>query len=255
MTAQILAFANASGSAGKTTSAVSLAVLLAEAGKKVVVVDADAQANATAWLGIQPDEAPTTLADVLMRRATLDQALIATTVEGVSLVPANRSLDAVAIELNSVVAREMRLRRALEGVEADVVLIDCPGAISILTIGALVAADALITVTQPTMKEVEGVPEMLDTLADVQEAYNPGIAFAGIIPCIMPPANQGKVYRDVMGLLEKYYPGKITPAVRRSSLVATAYGRKIPLPVWAPKDQVTTDYRDVLGWLTESGVL
>jgi len=96
-----------------------------------------------------------------------------------------------------VIGREQRLRLALAGIDADVVLIDCPGSVSTITISALVAANAILTVTQPTMKEIAGVPEMLDAVQAVQEAFNPNLVFAGIVPCIVPPATHGKIYADV----------------------------------------------------------
>lgn len=255
-----IAFANASGSAGKTTSAVTLAVLLAQSGRRVVVVDSDAQANATAWLGIPPDSASVTLADVLMRRATLADALLETEIANVSVVPANRDLDQVSIELNTVVARETRLRTALKGIDTDVVLIDCPGAIGLLTISALVAADSLITVTQPGMKEAEGIPEMLDTLDDVQEMLNPALHLAGIIPCITPVSDSGKIYggkiySDTLELITRTYGDDVTPPVRRSGLVPTAFARHQTLPVLAPRERVTDDYRAVLAWMESKGVL
>lgn len=254
MTTVTIAVANASGSAGKTTSAVTLAALMAGAGRSVVLVDADAQANASDWLGLADHDGPT-LTELVLQQASLDDVLTDTTVDNLRAIPAARSLDAVPIHLNSVVGRELRLRKVLSGISADVVIIDCPGTINLLTISALVAANALVTVTQPTMKEAKGLPEMLDTIEGVQDAFNPALTFAGIIPCIVPAATQGNLYRDVMALLEETYPGQITPTVRRSSVVATAYGRGVPLPTWAPRDQVTQDYRDVLTWLTERGVL
>lgn len=253
MTATI-AVANASGSAGKTTSAVTLATLLAEAGRSVVLVDADAQANASDWLGLADHDGPT-LTQLVLQEACLDDVLTDTPIDNLRVIPADRGLDAVPIRLNSVVGRELRLRKVLAGITADVVIIDCPGTISLLTISALVAATALVTVTQPTMKEAKGIPEMLDTIEAVQDAFNPAVTFAGIIPCIVPAATQGNLYKDVMALLEETYPGQISPTVRRSSVVATAYGRSVPLPTFAPRETVTQDYRDVLSWLSERGVL
>ena len=250
----IIAVANASGSAGKTTTVVTLADLIGQT-RRVVVVDADAQGTATSWLGYPPDEVQTTLGDVLLRRASLDEALLPTRTTGVRLVPSNRTLDAAAIELNSVIGREQRLRLALAGIDADVVLIDCPGSVSTITISALVAANAILTVTQPTMKEIAGVPEMLDAVQAVQEAFNPNLVFAGIVPCIVPPATHGKIYADVMGLLHTTYQPLVAPPVRRSARVAEAHAQAVPLPSWSPTDKVTSDYHDVHNWLKGRGVL
>jgi chromosome partitioning protein len=252
--ATIIAVANASGSAGKTTTVVTLADLIGRT-RSVVVVDADAQGTATSWLGYQPDAVQTTLGDVLLRRATLDQAVLPTRTKGVRLIPSNRTLDAAAIELNSVIGREQRLRLALAGIDTDVVLIDCPGSVSTITISALVAANSILTVTQPTMKEIAGVPEMLDAVQAVQEAFNPNLVFTGIVPCIVPPATHGKIYSDVMGLLHSTYQPLVAPAVRRSARVAEAHAQAVPLPTWSPTDKVTSDYQEVHSWLKGRGVL
>lgn len=250
----IIAVANASGSAGKTTTVVSLAAHLGRT-RSVVVVDADGQGTATSWLGHRPDAVAITLADVLLKRATLDQALLATDTRGVQLLPANRTLDATAIHLNSVVGRELLLKRAIGTSDADVVLIDCPGAVSPITISALVAATAALTVTQPTMKEIAGVPEILDAIEDVQEAFNPTLTFAGIVPCIVPPNTHGRIYREAMSLLRDTYKDQVGPAVRRSARVAEAHAQTTPLPDWAPADSVTQDYVAVAEWLHTRGVL
>ena len=255
MNTKIIACANASGSAGKTTSVVSLAVLMAQTGRSVVVVDADPQANATSWLGVVPDDLDVTLADVMTGKAGVDQVILDTATPRLRLIPSNRALDAVPTQLNASIGREQKLRKALAGVAADVILIDCPGAIGLLTINALTAATALVTVTQSAPKEIEGIPDMLDTCQDVQDAYNPQLRFDGIIPCIMPASNGGKVYRDALQLLAKSFPDQVSPVVRRSATVATAYGRKVPLPVFAPDADVTADYKAVLTWLEQRGTL
>lgn len=252
--ATIIAVANASGSAAKSTTVVSLADLIGRT-RSVVVVDADAQGTATSWLGYRPDEAAVTLGDVLLRRATVEEALLDTHTPGVRLLPSNRALDAATIELNSVIGREHRLRLALAKVDAEVVLIDCPGSVSTITISALVAATSTLTVTQPTMKEISGLPEMLDTIEDVQEAYNPQLVFAGIVPCIVPAATQGRIYADAMGVLDKTYGDLVAPRVRRSARVAEAHAHGVPLPSWAPSDNVTADYKAVHGWLQDRGAL
>lgn len=138
---KVIAVANASGSAGKTTTVVSLADLLGRT-QRVLVVDADAQGTATAWLGHDPYALTATLGDVLLRRTSPESAVLATKVKGVSLLPSNRSLEPATIQLDSAIGPEQRLRLALAKLEADVVLIDCPGSVSTITISGLVAADA-----------------------------------------------------------------------------------------------------------------
>lgn len=252
---KILAVANAAGSAGKSTTVVSLAALVGQSGRTVLVVDGDAQATATEWLGITDPSA--TLGDVLLRRSPLTDAILNTNTPNVQLVPAARDLDADLVELAAVVGREQRLKIALTqtDVDYDVVLIDCPGSISTLTVAALVASTAVLTVTQPTMKEMSGVAALDTVISDVREAYAPHLRLAGVVPCIVPGAGSGRLYSDAMALLTRTYPTLVTPPVRRSVRVPEAHAQSLPLPLHVPADPVTDDYRAVLGWLTERGVL
>ncbi|NHC44484.1 ParA family protein [Motilibacter aurantiacus] len=255
-----VAIANQAGSAGKTTSAVTLAALLAQGGHEVLLLDSDGQANATTWLGV--DEPAATLGDVLLRRRglTLVDAAVETDVPRLRLVPADDRLDADAVELARSLGGEQRLRQALEAMAeqqaaADVTIIDCPGALSIFTIAALVAADSVITVAQPTVKELAGVPKLEGTVEDVRSAYNPKLSLAGVIPCNVPPTGAGVLYAQALALLAENYGDIVTPAVRRSVRVPEAYAQQRPLPVHSPREAVTEDYRAVLDALARAGVL
>lgn len=249
-----LAVANQAGSAGKTTTVINVGALLAEAGKRVRIVDLDGQANATYALG-RSGPARTT-GDVLLRRSTLDAATVTTDVDRLTLVPTTNSLDDDAVELGRTLAGEQRLRLALEAAEpVDVTIIDCPGALSVLTVAALVAADAVITCTQPTVKELEGIPKLEGTIADVAAAYNPTLRLGAIVPCIVPPAGAGALYAEAMQLLHETHNGTVTPSVRRSVRIPEAYSQQQPLSVHAPHEPVTEDYRQVVAALSERGLV
>lgn len=248
----IIAITNAAGSSGKTTTAVTLAVLLAEAGSSVLVVDADSQANATDWLGVTNPSV--TLSEVLRKEAHIQDAIVETNTSGVHLVPANRSLEATAIILNIETAGEQRLRKALQKVDYDVVMIDCPGNVSTLTLSALVAADKVVTVAMPSRKEIEGVPELEGVVADVADNYRPGLTVDAIVLCNVPAANAGQLHIDAVRLLTDAYGELVSPPVRRAVKVPEAYGQSVPLPTHAPLAGVTEDYRQVLVWLTDVGV-
>ncbi|WP_232550060.1 ParA family protein [Propioniciclava soli] len=252
-----LAVAGAAGSSGKSTTVAALAALLGEDGKKVIVVDADAQGTATQWLGLQPDEAEFTLADVLLRKEPIARAIVQTDVPGVSIIPGNDTLHAVGLQLPAMHGGELRLRKALKGLPADVdvVLIDCPGSLQLVSISAMVAADHVLTVAFPTMKEIQGIPALIDALDEVRELLNDQVTLSGIIPCMVPPATQGKVYTEALAVLTRHYGSLVTPAVRRSSQVAVSHAAGVPLPVHAPRERVTKDYRDVFAWLREREVL
>jgi chromosome partitioning protein len=249
-----LSIANQAGSAGKSTTAVTLAALLAELGYSVRLIDLDAQSNASYHLGIS--QPALTSGDVLLNRATLAEAEIQTSVPGLTLVPASPQLDNDAVELARTLGGEQRLRLALEAANVvDVTIIDCPGALSVLTIAALVASDFAITVTQPTIKELEGIPKMEQTIADVSGAYNPKLRLGAIVPCIVPPATAGGLYGEAMQLLTDNYGELITPGARRSVRVPEAYSHQTPLTIHAPREPITDDYRAIAKALQDKGLL
>lgn len=249
-----ITFANQAGSAGKTSSAVTLAALLAGRGYTVRLIDSDAQANATLWLKVGGHRL--TLGDVLHRRASLHDATVDTAVPGLQLVPSHSRLDSDAVELARGVGGEQRLRLAIEDAPpADVTIIDCPGALSILTVAALVASDALVTVTQPTVKELAGLPQMEATAEEVRAAYNPKLRLAAVVPCIVPPAASGALYTQALAMLREQWGDLVTPPVRRSVRIPEAYSQQVPLSVHAPHEGVTDDYRAVLEHLVAAGVL
>lgn len=251
-----ITIANAAGSAGKTTTTVTLAALLAQRDVRVVVVDLDGQANSTRWLGVDPEAVEATSSAVMLRTASLADALVETNTLGVRLVPASEAVYADGIALQQVTGREMRLASALRKLDdADVVLIDCPGTIGLMTVAALVASDEVLTVTQPTSKELEGIGALEATIAEVVEDFDKDLELAAIVPCIVPPASAGALYAEAIEQLREAYGDLVTPSVRRSVKAAGAYSHRDPLPSFAPREGVTRDYESVLEQLLERGVL
>ncbi|RYI20606.1 hypothetical protein EVU97_13865 [Dermacoccus sp. 147Ba] len=249
-----IAVANAAGSAGKTTSVVTLAALLAPT-KRVVVIDLDGQANSTQWLGINPSTLKHTVGEVLLGRCTPNEALMETNTENVRLLPSASSVNADIVNLRDEVGREMRLKSALRKIDADIVLLDCPGTIGLVTIVAMVAADVVVTVTQPTRKELEGISELEATIESVASSYDSDLKLGGIIPCIVPPPSAGRLYVDGMELVRESYGKLVSPSIRRAVAAAGAYAHSEPLPDFAPSEGITEDYRKVLAHLQALGVL
>ena len=252
---RIIAVPTAAGSAGKTTTVVSLAAILAAQGRNVLVVDGDPQATATEWLGVDPEQVERDTGAVMLGQSTLDDAMLDTNVPGVRLLPAAPSLDGDVLEVAKLLGAEQRLRRALAGAAADVVFIDCPGSISPFTIYALVAADTVLTVTQPAPKELRGLPKLEALIEEVRSYYNPTLTFAGVVPCITPPPNGGRLYTDAMTQLRDLYGDLVTPSIRRAARPPEALSNNVPLPIWAPNEPVTADYHAVAQWLNDRSVL
>ena len=251
----VVAVANAAGSAGKTTTATSLAATAALNGYRVLLVDLDGQATATEWVTSPDMVVGATSGDVLLRRAALSDAVIGTTVPGLQLLPAARSLDTDQIELMSVVTgREQRLRLALRDATADTVILDCPGQISTVTVSALVAATYVVAVTQPTLKELRGLPALEDVVRDIDDAYGTGLSVAAVVPCMVPPRGAGALYEEAMTLLRNEYGDLVAPPVRRSVRVPEAHAQRRPVVVHDPTAPVAEDYRAVYQWLAKRGV-
>ncbi len=254
----VLAVANLAGSAGKTTTAVTLATLLADQGVRVLLADFDAQANATEFVGHDPDETSPTSADVLLRQAALADAILTTSVDNLWLLPASRrGMDAAVLQLAGVRAPEQQLKVALQACpdEIEVVIIDCPGSLGIMTMNALVAATGVVTVTVPAAKELKGIPYLEELVDEVRDYYNPDLILGAVVPCIVPPASAGRLAQDGMADLAEAYGDRVTPPVRRTVRAQEAMARNIPLPVYVPTDPVTKDYIAVLAHLKGAGLL
>jgi len=178
----VYAIANQKGGVGKTTTAVNLAACVAEAGYDSLLVDIDPQCNATLGLGI-PKDAPTTVYDVLMGSATLDEIVVPSGIEQLWVAPAGPDLAGATVELPRIPGSETRLRHALAGARErySFTLLDCPPSLGPLTVNALVAADRVIVPVQAEYFALEGLAGLLDTLSLVQRELNPRLTVAGML--------------------------------------------------------------------------
>ena len=179
---RLLAVANQKGGVGKTTTAINLGTALAAVGRRVVVLDLDPQGNASTGLGIAVAGRRPSAYDVLIGRTPLASAMKPTMVPGLSVVPSGVDLSGAEIELVGQPARESYLRRALAGIDGvDYLLIDCPPALGLLTINAMVAAEALLVPLQCEFFALEGIAHLLRTVERVRQAFNPRLHIQGIV--------------------------------------------------------------------------
>lgn len=181
--ARIISVANQKGGVGKTTTTVNLGSCLAYMGQKVLLVDMDAQGNATSGMGIRKPDVEQDIYDVLVNEVPIADAILPSSREDLDIVPATLQLAGAEIELTSMMARESRLKTALSELHAnyDFILIDCPPSLGHLTINAFTASDAILIPVQCEYYALEGLSQLLNTVRLVQKHFNPSLEIEGVL--------------------------------------------------------------------------
>ena len=245
---RVLAVCNQKGGVGKTTTAVNLAATLARAQRTVLLVDLDPQGNATTGCGLRKDEPGRGAAEVLLGEAALAEARAEAASGGFALVPGGPDLTAAELGLLGRERREYRLREALAGAGDDYVLIDCPPALNILTVNALVAADAALVPTQCEYYALEGLDSLLATIERLAAGANPGLRLAGVLRTMYDTRNN--LAREVSETLCRRLGDRVfRTVIPRNVTLAEAPSHGLPVTAYRAASPGATAYLMLAGEL------
>ncbi len=230
--ARVLVIANQKGGVGKTTTAINLGTALAAVGEKVLLIDSDPQGNASTGLGVGRAKRKTTLYDVLMGEKPATDAVVATDLPGLHLIPADPDLSGVELELGNQSRRSFKLRDALDKIRREgdftYVLIDCPPSLNLLTVNAMTAADAVLVPLQCEFFALEGLTQLMRTVELVRGSLNPALEIQGVVLTMYDRRNSlsEQVARDVRDHFgETVYETMIPRNVRVSE--APSFGKPV----------------------------
>lgn len=242
--AQLLAVANQKGGVGKTTTAVSLAAALADLGCRVLLVDLDPQGNATSGVGLQVQTDQPTIYDVLVRGEHVRDAIVTTDVANLSVVPSTVDLAGAEVELVSAFSRELQLRQALEPVhgEFDVILIDCPPSLGLLTVNALSAADAGLIPIQCEYYALEGLGALRRNAELVRAQLNPNLAILGFVLTMLDART--RLSQQVVEEVRSHFGERVFASrIPRTIRLAEAPGFGQPITAFDPTSRGAIAYR------------
>jgi len=228
--AKVIAITNQKGGVGKTTTAINLGASLAANDLRVLLIDSDPQGNSTSGLGIEKVPGNLTFYDALLSGVPLEQTIVKTDCDGLEIVPADKNLVAANLDMVDLPDREYRLRHALAPVRAryDYILIDCPPALDLLTLNALVAADSVLIPIQCEFFALEGISQLMDTIDRVREGFEHPLKIEGILLTMFD--ERTNLTRQVAEDLKEFFNEDVLSTVIPRSIrlaEAPSYGKPI----------------------------
>jgi chromosome partitioning protein len=242
----IIALANQKGGVGKTTTTVNLAASIATLGKKVLIVDTDAQGNATSGSGVQKSAIEKDIYDVLVQDEPIENVILPTSHENMFIVPATIRLAGAELELAPAMAREMRLKNALSQIRDnyDYILIDNPPALGVITINSFTAADTILIPVQAEYYALEGLGQLLNTFKQVKNYYNPDLEIEGVLLTMVD--TRTNLSTEVIDEVRKYFGAQVYDTIiPRNVRLSEAPSHGMAIIDYDPKSKGSEVYMDL----------
>jgi chromosome partitioning protein len=243
---KIIAISNQKGGVGKTTTAVNLGACLAQINNKVLVIDHDPQGNTTSGIGIKKSVLKKCIYDVLINEIPLSEVTLPTQIANLKIVPATIRLAGAEAELVGMLARDQRLKRAIEPIkdQYDYILIDCPPSLGNLTINALAAADSLIVPIQCEYYALEGLSQLMKTIQLVQKYSNPHLHIEGVLLTMYD--NRTNLSIQVSEEVRRYFEGKVYQTIiPRNIRLSEAPSYGLPITLYDEKSKGAEAYMEL----------
>ena len=239
---KIISVANQKGGVGKTTTTVNLATILAKRGKKVLLIDADPQGNATSGLGLDKDLEPSTY-DILVNDTELEEAMQKTIIKNLKVCPANMDLAGAEVELVSMMSREQRLKEKVDIIKNgfDYILIDCPPSLGLVTLNAFTASDSVLIPVQCEYFALEGLGQLLNTINLVKKHLNKEIKIEGALLTMYDIRTN--LSNQVVKEVKKYFENKVYKTViPRNVRLSEAPSYGMPITEYDPRSKGAKSY-------------
>ena len=243
---KIISIGNQKGGTGKTTTTINLAAAVAQAGKKVLIIDSDPQGNTTSGVGVNKNELELSVYDLLLAKATTKETIIENVAKNLDIIPCNINLTGAEIELVGVMSRETRLRGAIDQVieEYDYVFIDTPPSLGLITLNSLVASQSIIIPIQCEFYALEGVSQLISTLNLIREGLNPNLVIEGVL--LTMADYRTNLTNEVIGEIRSYFKEKVYETIiPRNIRLSEAPSHGKPITDYDPTSIGAQKYRSL----------
>ena len=240
---KIVSIANQKGGVGKTTTSINLSTILAKKGKKVLMIDADPQGNASSGVGVDRDEIELSTYDILINESTFEDVVKKTNIKNLDLCPSNINLAGAEVELVSVISREHRLKEKLEAVKEnyDFIIIDCPPSLGLITLNAFTASDSVLIPVQCEYYALEGLGQLLNTISLVKKHLNKDIEIEGALLTMYDIRTN--LSNQVVKEVKKYFNDKVYKnVIPRNVKLSEAPSYGMPISMYDPRSKGAKSY-------------